>query len=461
MREEAGRLAGLLQEAGVGADHTVAHCFGLEPVGVVAFWAIAETGARLALQHPDWTAYEHRVFREQVRPHFALVGRGVRKPRTDQLGDAMDVELSSTSPCMASLGLYRLEQHPERRPAADVVLPSSGTSGQPRLVWHDLDALLAHARVSNDRLGFDSECTWLATLSWAHIGGASVAIRTMVAEGGIAFAGPRFDAPAVARAIAEVGVTHVSLVPAMLVRLLEFGLEPPATLRAVLIGGAATPLRLVDRALAAGWPIALTYGLTEAGSQVCTAPPEDVRSGDRSSGLPLEGFDVRVSAEGSVEIRGRTLFRCYHGEALRPSDAWHDTGDLGRLRSDGRLEVLGRRSDRIVSGGDNVDPGFVEKTLAEHSGVSEVAVLGLPDDTYGEIVTAVVGGGTPSLLNELPTWVRGRLSGPRIPRRWEWLPRLPRTPTGKIDRQRVRDSFSAGPERPAHEGVTTQEEDTP
>ena len=342
-------------------------------------------------------------------------------------------------------------------PATGVILPTSGTEGAPRFVVHEWRSLRANASASNDRLGFGPGERWLATLAWAHVGGLAVPLRAAAAGATVALAGPRFDAASVARALGELAVTHVSLVPAMLHGLLAVGARPPRSLRAVLLGGAATPPDLAERALSAGWPIALTYGLTEAGSQVTTATPQEVRAGDRSAGVPLTGVEVRIRppgdaapgpdgalAPGHIEVRGDTLFRGYVGEPARPPGDWFATGDLGHLDAQGRLAVTGRLRDRIVSGGANVDPAQVEAVLAAHPDVGEAAVIGMPDSRWGQVVVAVVAGEDPGLPARLDPWCRERLSGPRVPRRWEVLDRLPRTATGKVDRAKLRIDLRGG-----------------
>ena len=338
--------------------------------------------------------------------------------------------------------------------ACGAILATSGTRGLPRFVVHEWRSLRANAEAANERLGFGPDDRWLATLAWAHVGGLAVPLRAAAAGATVGLASARFDAATVARALGELAITHLSLVPAMLHGLLEAGARPPGSLRAVLLGGAATPPDLLDRALGAGWPIALSYGLTEAGSQVATSAPRELRAADRSCGRPLRGVEVRIRpAEGRdertmpgpppdrvghIEVRGPILFRGYIGAPPRPRDAWFSTGDLGRLDADGRLEVTGRLHDRIVSGGTNVDPVRIEAVLAGHPEVREAAVIGFPDETWGQIVVAVVAGHDPELASRLDPWCRQRLSSARVPRRWEVVERIPRTATGKVDRPRLR-----------------------
>ncbi len=473
VRAAGGAVAAVLDEEGVGEGAAVAHGFRLDAGGAAALAAITPeaapeaapgAGRVLAPAHPEWTSRERDAFIAAVRPAAALTGKDLAWPASGWrsrslavpgIGEvALHLPDSAGAQGLASAGSSRVRAG---LPGAGVILPTSGTEGLPRLVAHEWRSLRANAVASNERLGFGAGDRWLATLAWAHVGGLAVPLRAAAAGATVALAGPRFDAASVARALGELAVTHLSLVPAMLHGLLAAGARPPGSLRAVLLGGAATPPDLAERALSAGWPIALTYGLTEAGSQVATATPAEVRAGDRSSGVPLTGVEVRIrapgdaaagpdgaAAPGHIEVRGGTLFRGYAGEPARPADAWFATGDLGRLDERGRLEVTGRLRDRIVSGGANVDPAQVEAVLAAHPEVGEAAVIGVPDDRWGQVVVAVVAGEDPDLPARLDPWCRERLSGPRVPRRWEMLDRLPRTATGKVDRARLRLDLRGG-----------------
>ena len=465
----AGRaVAAILKEEGVGAGAVVAHQFPLDAAGAVALAAVAPEAAPggswvLAPAHAEWTSHERNAFVAALRPAAALTGRAAAWPASGWRSRALAV------PGIGDIVLHVRDSatpHPAAPaappvraglPAAGVILPTSGTEGAPRFVVHEWRSLRANAVASNERLGFGAGDRWLATLAWAHVGGLAVPLRAAAAGATVALAGPRFDAASVARALGELAVTHVSLVPAMLHGLLAVGARPPGSLRAVVLGGAATPPDLAERALSAGWPIALTYGLTEAGSQVTTATPAEVRAGDRSAGVPLTGVEVRIRpsgdaaagpggapAPGHIEVRGDTLFRGYAGEPARPSAGWFATGDLGHLDGRGRLAVTGRLRDRIVSGGANVDPAQVEAVLHAHPDVGEAAVIGLPDGRWGQVVVAVVAGEDPDLPARLDPWCRERLSGPRVPRRWEVLDRLPRTATGKVDRAKLRIDLRGG-----------------
>ncbi|WP_419858494.1 class I adenylate-forming enzyme family protein [Candidatus Palauibacter irciniicola] len=468
IRAAGAAVAAILEEEGVGAGAVVAHQFPLDAAGAVALAALAleaapGAGRVLAPAHADWTPHERDAFVTALQPAVALTGRATTWPTSGWRSRALavpgtgDIVLHLRDSAPPPLAAPTAPPVRAGLPATGVILPTSGTEGAPRFVVHEWRSLRANASASNDRLGFGPGERWLATLAWAHVGGLAVPLRAAAAGATVALAGPRFDAASVARALGELAVTHVSLVPAMLHGLLAVGARPPRSLRAVLLGGAATPPDLAERALSAGWPIALTYGLTEAGSQVTTATPQEVRAGDRSAGVPLTGVEVRIRppgdaaagpvgapAPGHIEVRGDTLFRGYVGEPARPPGDWFATGDLGHLDAQGRLAVTGRLRDRIVSGGANVDPAQVEAVLAAHPDVGEAAVIGMPDSRWGQVVVAVVAGEDPGLPARLDPWCRERLSGPRVPRRWEVLDRLPRTATGKVDRAKLRIDLRGG-----------------
>ena len=466
VRAASDMVAGVLEEEGVEAGAVVAHQFPLDPVGAVALAAVGYRAAPgvarvLAPAHAEWTTHERDAFIAAIQPAAALTGRVAAWPTSGWRSRALavpgvgEIALHLRDPAPAHLPAPAAPPTRGDLPGAGVILPTSGTDGRPRFVVHEWRSLRTNAGASNERLGFAAGDRWLATLAWAHVGGLAVPLRAAAAGATVALAGSRFDAASVARALGELAVTHLSLVPAMLHGLLAAGARPPGSLRAVLLGGAATPPDLAERALSAGWPLALTYGLTEAGSQVTTATPAEVRAGDRSAGVPLTGVEVRIRppgdrpdnapAPGRIEVRGDTLFRGYVGEAARPAGSWFATGDLGCLDEQGRLEVTGRLRDRIVSGGANVDPAHVEAVLAAHPEVGEAAVVGVPDGRWGQVVVAVVAGEDPDLPTRLDPWCRERLSGPRVPRRWEMLDRLPRTPTGKVDRARLRALLAVRP----------------
>jgi O-succinylbenzoic acid--CoA ligase len=210
---------------------------------------------------------------------------------------------------------------------------------------------------------------------------------------------------------------------------------PPAHLRAVLVGGAAAPAKLLERATQRRLPIVVTYGCTESCSQVVATPYayrfDAARCG---AGRPLPGAQVRVVG-GHIEVRGPMRMAGYAGEPPLDAQAWFDTGDLGDFDADGFLHVKARAGDLIITGGENVYPAEVERVLEAFPGVAAAAVFGIADDTWGQVVAAaLVTPGAPVDERELAAFLGDRLSPQKRPRRICTVPALPHTPAGKLDR---------------------------
>lgn len=249
---------------------------------------------------------------------------------------------------------------------------------------------------------------------------------------------PGFDEARVWQALGE-GATQVSLVAQTLQRLLRFApLNAPPSLRAVLVGGGPCPPALLAQARARGFPALQTYGLTEASSQVCTEDPLDADG--TTCGLPLPGLSLEIRDETGARLPPSTPGWIFvSGPTVSPSlGPWLDTGDHGQLDERGRLTVLARREDLIISGGENVYPAELERVLSGHPAVEEVAVLPIADERWGQAGLAAVVLRPPAELVELERWARGQLAAFRVPRQWRRLQALPRTPTGKLDRPALR-----------------------
>ncbi len=436
----------------------IGHAFDLTPEGVVAALAVSKAGSRLAPAHTAWKRPERERFVRAIQPEMILSSED--RPWLDGEWRREVLLLPGFGPVSVCTRAVAAEDPGLSAPAGtEVALWTSGSGGAPKIVAHTWSALIANARAANERLGFEADSVWLTTLAWAHIGGLAVIPRAAAAGAALAFGATRFDASLALQRLRERGVTHVSLVPAMAHRLIGRAEPPPASLRVALVGGAAMPATVTARAVSEGWPISLTYGMTEAGSQVATASPEEARMRPNCVGLPLASAQVRIEpvgddalgngdagqgpkTTGEICLRGPGLFLGYFGVPARDPATWFATGDLGALDEDGRLRVTGRRSARIVSGGANVDPSQVEAEVARHPDVREVCVVGVPDPVWGEVVACVVATGRDDIEEELDAWTKERLSGARAPRRWKTVPSLPRTATGKVDRVGVRELFT-------------------
>lgn len=437
-------------------------CVGLvlttRPEAIVLLHAAARAGCRVSPLSPRLTAPELRSALDALDPAVVVCeagtlrrtadaldggGGGGRAPRLVRLesgaseGDGVGVE---------PLDSIRVFDGPLAPLAPDrirAVLWTSGTTGAPRGVLLTGANLEASARAAGRRLDLSPEDRWYAALSMAHVGGLALVTRAAFLGSAVVIRAG-FDATEFVRGARAGSVSHVSLVPVMLRRVLdEAGSGAAAAgLRCVLLGGARTPEALLERALDAGFPVALTYGQTEASSQIATAPPPRVRRKPGSVGRPLPGLELRIAEEDEILVRGPTVAAGYLAAEDFPVDAdgWLRTGDRGRLDADGDLWITGRLRERIVSGGVSVDPAEVEAALREMPGLAEAAVVGVADPEWGEAVAAaLVAGSDPAPDAEaVRAHCRARLSGPKRPRRLRFLDALPRTVTGKVDRASLR-----------------------
>jgi len=242
-----------------------------------------------------------------------------------------------------------------------------------------------------------------------------------------------FDTRAVATAIDRDGVSVISMVSTMLLRLLEEDVDLSAP-RAILVGGGPVPQGALEEALSRGASVIQTYGLTETCSQVTTLEVKEARRKVGSVGRPLLTSHLRIQ-DGEILVQGPTV----SAEAL-DGDGWLHTGDVGRIDDDGFLYVEGRTDEMIISGGENVAPGEVEDVLVRHPEIVEAAVIGRPDPQWQQAVTAVVvlsagsGLGTEAIREHCAL----SLAPYKVPKRVEIVDELPRTPSGKLMRSALR-----------------------
>jgi O-succinylbenzoic acid--CoA ligase len=316
-----------------------------------------------------------------------------------------------------------------------LIIATSGSEGRPRAVLLGNAQLDAAAAGANRRLGLGAGDCWLNCLPLHHVGGQAILWRCARA-GAAMLLHEGFVAAAVAFDLATHAVTHISLVPAMLARLLDLGIQPPPSLRVALIGGAALSRQLFDKASAAGWPLFVSYGMSETAALIAVHAPDDGPWHEGLAGRTMAGHELRLGDDGRLGIRGAQVMLGYADGSGVDGQGWLTTGDLGAIDADGRLSVLGRADDMLISGGRNVHPQEVEACLAACPGVEDVAVTGRPDPVWGDVVVAlVVGTVEPADLFE---HARQHLPSAAQPRRFQRLDRLPHNAAGKLDRAALR-----------------------
>lgn len=315
-----------------------------------------------------------------------------------------------------------------------LLIATSGSEGRPKLVRLSHSNLDAAAAASNMRLPLQRGDIWLDCLPLYHIGGQAILHRAWRA-GATVHLHPAFDACAVQQTLDTQAITHLSLVPAMLAQLLALTTAPaPEHLRYALIGGAALSPALFEQARARGWPLCPSYGMSECGSQVATAVrPSHWQAGE--VGQPLDGLELQIGPDQRIRLRGPQLMQGYWDTETPMEDGWLLTADLGERLPDGRLRILGRADDMLISGGENVHPLQVEARLAACPGVREVAITALPDVVWGDrLVALVVGDASAAAVH---AWSRQHLASPERPRQVQKVTHLPRNALGKLARAQL------------------------
>jgi long-chain acyl-CoA synthetase len=353
--------------------------------------------------------------------------------------------------------------------SADPVLQmyTSGTTGVPKGVLTTHRNLAACAETS-PYWGFDGETISMTAMPMFHIGGIGWAFCGLW-NGATTILVSEFDPPAIIALLERARVTNTIFVPTMLQMLCAVpgaADRDYSALRAIAYGASPITTGVLKAALRTfGCALFGSYGLTETTGTVVRLEPHDHDPDGpreyllRSAGKPYPWVELKVvdpvtSEElqphgwGEVWIRAPNVMAGYAGReqdtaAALTEDGWLRTGDGGYLDEDGYLFLTDRIKDMIVSGGENVYPIEVEEVLSQHASVSDVAVIGLPDERWGEIVTAVIvvePGSAPS-GDELIAFARARLAGYKLPRRVSFVHELPRTPSGKVLKRELRDRF--------------------
>ena len=299
--------------------------------------------------------------------------------------------------------------------APPLVVETSGSTGAPKRVLLSREAVLASVAATGGRLG--GQGRWALVLPPTYVAGLQVVVRSLVA-GHEPVLGGWSDERGSAR--------YTSLVPTQLHRLLDSPADVAAlaAMDAVLLGGGPIDPALRQRAEAAGVRVVATYGMAET----CGGCVYD--------GYALHGVALAIGPDGRIRIGGPILFAGYDGDAAATAEAledgWFLTADAGRLDEDGRLQVLGRLDDVVISGGVNVPTPTVATRLREHPGVADAAVVGVPDEEWGHRVVAFVVGDLDA--EAARAWVAEVHPRSWAPRAVVTLDALPLLPNGKVDR---------------------------
>jgi acyl-CoA synthetase (AMP-forming)/AMP-acid ligase II len=346
-----------------------------------------------------------------------------------------------------------------------VVLYTSGTSGTPKaaLLRHRNLASYVFSTVEFAQASEDEAA--LVTVPTYHIAGLANLLSNLYAGRRIVYL-ENFDPELWLETIRSEQITQAMVVPTMMARVVRFldGNDAAVpTLRTLAYGGARMPIPVLEEALARFGDTGFVnaYGLTETSSTIALLGPDDHRAGlspDQpeararlgSVGRVIPGVEVEVRDEdgtpipgkgpGLIFLRGDQVSGEYAGVSVLDAEGWFPTGDRGWVDEEGYLFIEGRADDTIIRGGENIAPAEIEDVLMEHPAVADAAVVGIPDDEWGQRIAAVVnieGDGDGITPEDLIEWVRARLRSSKTPDLVAFWPELPRTPTGKLLRRQI------------------------
>jgi O-succinylbenzoic acid--CoA ligase len=424
---------------------------------LVALFAVMRAGHVAAPLQTRLTARELADTVSSAGLQGILAARAFPQTHRDALGDMPVYSLAQ-----------RLEGEPPRGRVKElaeedvaVLLCSSGSAGRVKMIPLTLRALLEHARAVCEHLKVTQHDTWLACLPFYHIGGLAIAFRCLVSEASLVIA-QSADAGEINRILDEGEATIVSVVPTVLERVLaqREGVPFPKSLRAIIVGGGPVPAELLTRCPQAY----ATYGLTEAGSMVTCARPGCGDKERKTCGLPIPQTQIRILNEageeakrgeaGEIVVRGAGAAESYSEDAEAAArtfrSGWVHTGDVGRMDESGFLSVEARRTDLIVSGGENVYPAEIEAALRAHPRVMDVVVLPVDDPQWGQTPGALVVLSPGPLLQKshIYSFLAGRLARYKFPRKIVTTEKIPRLGHGKPDLKLVRKMLLEGQDTP-------------
>lgn len=325
---------------------------------------------------------------------------------------------------------------------------TSGTTGTPKAVMHTYGNHWSSAINSVLNLGLLKNDKWLLTISIFHVGGFAILIRSVI-YGITVFLLEKYDRQHVHFAITQKQVTIASLVTLMLRHLMEeLGeKELPKTCRAILLGGGGVPDILLPIVKEKQIPLFQSYGMTETSSQIVTLSAENIHTKLGSSGKPLFSADLKIDQPdtdgvGEIFVKGPMVmcgyFKNNFANKRSYSGEWLKTGDLGRLDVDGYLYVIDRRTDLIISGGENVYPSEVENVIGNMQGVDEVAVVGQVDEKWGQIPVAFIVTRDVELTAQvIIDFLKTEVAAFKVPKAIYYLDALPKNATNKVLRRKL------------------------
>ncbi|MDM5292789.1 o-succinylbenzoate--CoA ligase [Peribacillus simplex] len=446
------KMAGKLASIGLRAGDSCAVLLRNHIDGVVVIHALFYLGVKIVMLNNKLTAKELAWQIEDSETSY-LVSEG-----------SFSEKLSEIGCILPNIHLHLMEELPDEG-AAEIlqefyledtatIMYTSGTTGNPKGVIQTFGNHWWSAVGSVLNLGLHEGDSWYCAVPIFHISGLSILMKNVIYGMKVVLA-ERFDEREANLSIQENGVTIISVVTAMVNRMLQVlkGTSYPEAFRCMLLGGGPAPVHLLEICKEKGIPVYQTYGMTETSSQIVTLAPEDSMAKIGSAGKPLFPSQLRIEKDGNIcepgavgeiVVSGPNVTKGYFNrmdatlQAI--TDGWLYTGDLGYLDEEGYLYVLDRRSDLIISGGENVYPAEVENVLCKHPDIFEAGVTGIDDEKWGQVPLAfvVLHQGAEANESELLEYCREYLAAYKIPRNVIFCQELPRNGASKLLRRELK-----------------------
>lgn len=436
------QVATRLHDIGIRAGDRVLLSSAASIETVLAYIAILRLSAIVVPANTAYTASELAHVVADCQPLLAVID-DVERLAADGCNCLTPAEL------LADSAICELRTSIELDAATDspaMIAYTSGTTGKPKGALLTSGNLLAGARALVQAWSWSSDDVLIHALPMFHMHGLGAGLNGTFTAGASVVVVPRFEVDAVTEAITQHQGTMFFGVPTMYARFVEQErLSSLSSLRIIVSGSAPLdPALFTAIEAATGFSPVERYGMSET-VMLLSNPLRGVRK-PGSVGLPLPDVEVRLDEHGGVEVRGPNVFSGYWGRSDATSqaftaDGWFKTGDIGRYDDDGYLYLIGRESDLIITGGYNVYPREVEDVLRDYPGIVDVAVVGLPDPTWGERIAAYYVSSLPSAIDEtdIAILLEERLAGFKHPRVWVRVDELPRNAMGKVRRDVLRE----------------------
>ncbi|MFN2747506.1 MULTISPECIES: o-succinylbenzoate--CoA ligase [Bacillus] len=445
LHQEAAKMAAQLKSCSIGKGDTAAMLLTNRIEMVIALHACIFLGTRIVLLNTKLSKAERMYQLEHSEAKLLITEQPFAKEHKENASfrtvDIDELQSIQAGPLLTAAEI-RLDD-----PAT--IMYTSGTTGRPKGVMQTFANHYFSAVSSALNLGLSENDRWLIALPLFHISGLSALFKSVI-YGMTVVLHQKFAAEDVLHSINQHRVTIISVVQTMLSRLAACVESCPESLRCLLLGGGPAPFALLEECKSKQMPVVQSYGMTETCSQIATLAPEYSILKLGSAGKPLfassiriekNGAQCRAGEHGDIIVKGPTVMKGYlKNEAANEAsfkEGWFKTGDIGYLDDDGFLYVLDRRSDLIISGGENIYPAEVEAVLLAHPSVLEAGVRGADDETWGKVPHAYLVVNEPVDEQELLRFCKERLASYKVPKAFHFIDRLPRNASNKLMRHKL------------------------